>query len=244
MHPTPRSAGGVLLVAGVLAAAASAPADGQSGSRLPVVRAGDPGEGAATRFPLLPGLRFPEPGARPGSRPGLPLDPDARGLARALPGEARKIRPRPLRPGFFPVALPLFGYGGAYAPGEGRPDGTGEAQREPGAARERAAPARQEPGPRAEPGEGEARPRTEVACFEVAVRLAGGGTHRIRVDGAPLGAGTPDELEAALRDRMASEGALALDGLDGVQLHLAAARVDGVRARRCPAVIGPGAVRR
>ncbi|MFW6193629.1 MAG: hypothetical protein ACOC83_09110 [Gemmatimonadota bacterium] len=73
----------------------------------------------------------------------------------------------------------------------------------------------------------------------MSVRLEGGGTHRIRVDGAALQAGTPDEAERQLRDRMAARGALAVEGLDGVSLHLDASRVRAVRAEGCRAMLTP-----
>lgn len=241
--------GCLLLAAGLLSALDSHPAPAQESSRPPVARSADQAETATVRFPLLPGRRpsalsrARRSGGAPEGGPAraLPLDPDARGLGRRVPRDA--LRPRPLRPRLFPFVLPLLGHPfPAYPAARGAPPApdagaAGPDSRRPAAAGER------RPDGAAPPGDGE-RSRREVSCFEVAVRLAGGGTHRIRVDGAALGVGAAGELERLLRERMASDGALALHGLDGVRLHLASGRVRGVTAEPCPAVIAPGATGR
>lgn len=234
-----------LLAAGLLAAATPAAAGAQDGSRLPVAAPGPVHDDPRVRVPRLPA------GGRRGGL--LPLDPDARGLVH----RPRRPRPRSLHDrrrlhaltAFFFLPVPERGLraagGRRPAGGDGRPQGGPPpgGDTDPGdgaepAVRERAAPDDTSGRPRG-PGDGGDRARPEGPCFEVRVRLEGGGTHRIRIDGAALEAATPAAAAQEFRARTASRGALAVEGLDGASLHLDADRVRGLSVESCPAVVVP-----
>lgn len=210
-----------LLAAGLLAAATSAAAGAQDGSRLPVAA-----PGPVLDDPRVPAPRPPGDGRRGGL---LPLDPDARGLVH----RPRRARPRPLRDRRRLHAFTTF-----FVPVPERgPRAAGARSRAAGDAGRRGGRPSRDRDDRGDDGGDRLRP--EGPCFEVSVRMEGGGTHRIRIDGAALDAVSPDDVERRLRARMASRGALAVDGLDGASLHLDADRVHGLTAERCPAVVVP-----
>lgn len=212
-----------LLAAGLLAVPHPEPAAAQTGTRLPVVFPGDPrpGPGGLLRRPPADGRGLGH----------LPLDPDDRGIVPRRRRTARPHRHRPLHT-VTAFVLPSFGHvAPPAAPRRPAPDGTaGSAEAGDGGED----PPAESAGGRGDVAGDRARSRPEGPCVEAAVRMKGGGVHRLRIDGAALGAETPAEAERELRDRMAARGALVVDGLDGVGLHLAADRVQGVEATACP----------
>lgn len=213
-------AGATILLAGLVALSSSPAGAQRGGIRLPVVR-GDAARDLALRGP---------PGSPDRIRRVqlLPFDHDARMLARrprrrSPPGRSRSLLTIP----FFVV--PRLAH-----------EAAGHLRR-PAAAPEDAPPSRRlDPAPAESPSHppvDTGRSRPEPRCFQLFVRLVAGGTHRLRIDGAALGAHSPAEVERTLRSRMDARGTLQVRGLDGVSLHLASGRVRAVSADRCRSVV-------
>lgn len=238
MTKTAGRAAALVAAAGLLAAGTPAAADAQDRTRLPVAAPGPVHDDARG-----PGPRPPGDAGRVGL---LPLDPDARGLLRRpRRPKSGRLRDRRRLHALSTLFVPIFGHG-LRAAGARRP--AGEGGRPPGA-RAPDDPGGPDDGGRASPddapdrpperAEGAGRSAPEGPCLEVSVRMEDGSTHRIRADGAALDADTPAAAERELRERTASRGALVVEGMDGVSLHLGADGVREVSAEGCPTIVVP-----
>lgn len=233
MTKTAGRAAALVAAAGLLAAATPAAADAQDRTRLPVAAPGPVHDDARGLGPRPPG---------DAGRVGLlPLDPDARGLLRRpRRPKSGRLRDRRRLHALSTLFVPVFGHG-LRAAGPRRPAGEGgPPPDDPGGPDDggRASPddAPDRPPARAEDA---GRSAPEGPCLEVSVRMEDGATHRIRVDGAALDADTPAAAARELRARTASRGALVVEGMDGVSLHLGADRVREVSAEGCPTIVVP-----